>query len=167
MLFGVAKFLDLRYNKCKYFEGSALRFMKIFKRSVASACIYFTAISVFLLAVQLIFGEQTDTTTVTPFRFILILPYSFVISLANIFYKSEASYPFARVICHYLAVVVGFFLFMYLPTVTDVIGSTSLVVLFLTTVLYVFAYVIVKLIGSAIKTKENNNKKYNSMFKKN
>ncbi len=139
--------------------------MKVIKKALASGCVYFTVISVFLLAIQLIFGEETDTTTVTPLRFILIYPYSFLIALGGIVHSDKKINVVLRVLCHYAAVALGFFVLMYIPTATNARGSEILVALFTVTIVYVFGYLIYRLITSVINSKKNKEKKYDSMFK--
>lgn len=139
--------------------------MKAIKKAFTRGCIYFTLISVFLLAIQLIFGEATDTTTVTPLRFILIYPYSFLIALGGIAHADKRLNAVLRVICHYASIALGFFVFMYIPTATDARGSEILVALFTVTVVYAFGYLIYKLVLSTVKSKKNKEKKYDSMFK--
>lgn len=139
--------------------------MKAIKKALAHGCIYFTLISIFLLAVQLIFGEATNTTTVTPLRFILIYPYSFLIALGGIVHADKRLNAVLRVVCHYAAIALGFFIFMYIPTATNARGSEILVALFTVTLVYAFGYLMYRLISSAIKSKKNKEKKYDSMFK--
>lgn len=139
--------------------------MKVIKKALASGCVYFTLISIFLLAIQLIFGEATDTTTVTPLRFILIYPYSFLIALGNIVHSDKKINIVLRVLCHYTTVALGFFVLMYIPTATNARGSEILVALFTVTIVYVFGYLIYRLITSVVNSKKNKEKKYDSMFK--
>lgn len=135
-----------------------------FKRIMKNSCVYFTVISVILLTIQLIFGEQSDYTTVTPWRFILIYPYSCLISAARELMKyDKLSYPI-RVIFHYFAVIWGFFFLMYLPASMKASGSTLLVALSLLTMLYIFSFIAYKLISGVFKSKSNKRKQYDSIF---
>ncbi len=135
-----------------------------FKRILKDACVWFTAISVLILSVQLIFGEESDYTTVTPFRFILIYPYSLLISGANILMKYTKLNYFVRAVCHYFAVIWGFFFLMYLPASMNAGGSTLLVAISLLTLTYVILFTVVKLIKGALKSKANKEKEYDSIF---
>lgn len=129
------------------------------------ACVYFTAVAMVLLIIQAIIGESSDAVTIYPLRFILIFPYALLFSAANTLLSLKTVAKWLRVVCHYLATVMGFLIFMYLPASFDRDGSAILVAIFIVTVLYIFAFLLIAGIRSAIKKNSAEHKKYDSMFK--
>ena len=139
--------------------------MKRLKKILAKACIYYAAITIFLLVCQLISTGASDEMTVTPFRFILIYPYSMAIAFATDFYSNKKMSEFTRTICHYGCVALGFFAFMYLPSATNAHGNDILVALSAISFVYFLMYLIYRLIRASIGRKNNKEQEYDSMFK--
>jgi hypothetical protein len=73
---------------------------------------------------------------------------------------------FARALCHYCCVALGFFAFMYIPSAKNAHGSEIIVALFTVSFVYIASYVVFAIVRSLKNRKKNKEKNYDSMFKK-
>ena len=110
--------------------------MKLFhtvQKLLTGMCVYYTLLSVLLLATSLILNSGAADGIRTPSAsFLFLLPCAFCISMGNQLFRSEALPRWSRILLHYLITVFSFYLFLWLPSNTAAKEST----LFLTLVLF-------------------------------
>ncbi|MBQ8432042.1 MAG: hypothetical protein IJX28_04070 [Clostridia bacterium] len=122
-----------------------------FKRWICNACVYFTAISLFLLLVNLAMTGTDSETAVTPTAFLLIFPASLLMSAAGILLALQALPRWARFLGHYGITTLSFFLFLWLPAGSFARPSTTLIVVVLFSIIYWFLFLMIHLVRSRIR----------------
>ena len=142
-----------------------MNFKETVTRSLRSACTIYTVITVLLLCLKLLISGYEEDVIIEPTRFLLVLPFSIFAAFGFTFMKYEKAPKWARVICQYFCLVVGFFLFMYLPGAGSASDGDQLVALFLFTLLYLFAWLGLALIRLFIRKKKNERSDYKDLYK--
>lgn len=121
-------------------------------------CIWYSGISLFILAINLLIDSQMDG--VEPLNLLLIFPFAFCLALANTVRRTNKLSTATRVILHPLCVLGGFFLCVYMTS------NRNPLVLAVAAAIYGIAALIMWLRARAQKRKANRNTPYISQFGK-
>ncbi len=137
------------------------------KKIGAHTCIYFTAITFLLLF--LYFALSLDLSTgINPVAQICILPFSFLLATANIFFKYATDWGIGwRVSIHYCLTLGGAFVCLYLPNKVEGASSSQGLILFVVmTVLYAVIMGIVLGVRARIRHVTRDSAHYKSLYGK-
>ena len=130
------------------------------KRIGVHACVYFTAVAVFL-----IFFACLQGLNINPVALLLVIPFSFLFAVANIQFKYASFKTVWRVILHGVLTVGGMFCCVYLPN--RVSDQVSVHFGFLVGMLLIYATVMGIILG--IRARANRVKRdathYKSVYK--
>ena len=130
------------------------------KYILVSSCVYFSAITLFLLIIQ---SFSADIRYVTPTRFLLIYPFSLTMALGNLVLESKSLKPAAKVITHYLISVGAFYAFLLAPAKNS--GNPVTLILILTAIYFIIAIPII-VVRARKRKKENDATPYVSVYSK-
>lgn len=136
------------------------------KRICIHACIYFTATTFLLLF--LYFALSLDLTSgIHPLAQVCILPFSFLLAVANIFFKYATDWGMGwRVSIHYALTLGGAFLCLYLPNKVDTATSSQGLILFVVmTVLYAVIMGIILGVRARIRRVTRDESHYKSLYR--
>lgn len=135
-----------------------------FKRILIHTCIYFTTTTFLLLF--LYFALSLDLTSgIQPVAQICILPFSFLLAVANIFFKYATDWGIGwRVSIHYALTLGGAFLCLYLPNKGDAAAKQGLIIFVIMTVLYAVVMSILLGISARIHRVTRDEARYKSLF---
>ena len=136
------------------------------KRIALGTCIYYTAATFLILFLYFVLNVDT-TMGVQPVILLAILPFAFFFSVANTIYRhTEINFGW-KVLIHYLLVVGGAFLFLYLPNKDPQQRASFALILFLLfTVVYFLVMGTIWTIKARIKRVKRDESKYHSVYKK-
>ena len=136
------------------------------KRIALGTCIYYTAATFLILFLYFVLNVDT-TMGVQPVILLAILPFAFFFSVANTIYRhTEINFGW-KVLIHYLLVVGGTFLFLYLPNKDPQQRASFALILFLLfTVVYFLVMGTIWTIKARIKRVKRDESKYHSVYKK-
>lgn len=115
------------------------------------ACVWFSAVSLALILLNLILFSDGTASAIDSVRFLLLFPFSLCASAAGLISQSGKIPRWARVLLHYLIVVVAAMCFLWLPSVSGVRGVTVLIMLVLFTIIYWILFGLVHLIRKRIR----------------
>ena len=119
-------------------------------------CIWYSGISLFILAINLLIDSQMKG--VEPLNLLLIFPFALCLSLATLVRRTDKLSTVARAILHPSCVLGGFFLCVYLTS------NRNPLVLVVAAVIYGITVFIMWLCARAQKRKANRNTPYISQF---
>ena len=124
----------------------------VIKYALTRSCIYFTAITVIILAAQIILIGASEKT-IEPSRFLLIYPFTLAFSLADCIFKARALGITAKVFIHYAVAVFSFYAFVYAPTKSE--ANPVVIIVFLSAVYFIIAtpFLIVRAVNKKKKEK--------------
>ena len=137
------------------------------KKIGVHTCIYFTATTLILLF--LYFALSIDLTSgIHPLAQICILPFSFLLATANVFFKYAADWEIGwRLSIHYCLTLGGAFICLYLPNKGNGGGSNGLVLFIVMTVLYAIIMATVLGIKARIHRVTRDTGRYKNLYKDN
>ena len=133
----------------------------IIRYIINHSCIYFTLLSLVLLFIQYVTSENA-TSYIEPSRFLLLFPFALCISVAECIFKAKSLNIFIKVLIHYVAFVISFYVFVCAPTANL---NKPFVIMALITVLYFIAATPVLVIRGVIKKKQKESVPYESVYK--
>lgn len=116
----------------------------IVKTILTGACVYYTAASLILLVVKLILDGDTGGI-ISVGNFLLLFPFGLSISVAQFICRLPSLPRWGRMLLHYLISLTAFLLFLWLPSKAQTTPSSTLVALFLLSLLYWALYLLGRL----------------------
>ena len=132
------------------------------KKIFVDASIIYTAVVLFVCLV--LTGMTENPPSVSPLNFLFIFPFSLCFSLANYLHHSDRIGAAFKFILHFLLTVGGFFCFLYLPAFPNGKTASSVLVLFIVIVVYLFVYGIVLLLSRRWKREFQSEASYTPQF---
>ncbi len=132
---------------------------------LTGTCVRYTAISLFVLLVNLLFSGNEDAY-VHPSSFLLLLPFALGLSAAATVRKADKLATGARVVLHPLLSLGSFYLCIYLPYQLDKRPSAGqiLAILVLGAVVYGVAVTVLLLLARRTRQKTIDDTPYISQF---
>lgn len=142
-------------------KHSALRFL-------SEACIYYTALCVLTILLNVILSGSFDSDAINCLQFLMFLPFTLFIALGNLLYRRFKSSRPKRYLLHFIAFECGFLLGIYMPyALTSKPSATnSFVIICLALLIYVIAAVIHAVATARGDRQRAEEKPYVSQFKK-
>ena len=129
--------------------------IEIFKSVLFGTCLFYTFISMIILATQLF----SKSDMIDPFRFFMILPFSACIAVANLVLKSKLK-TFPKLCIHFVAIVASFYAFMCAP----IKNGNVLALIALFAFLYIIVASVILIVKRAHSKKTEIKPEYVSMF---
>ena len=137
------------------------------KKIGVHTCIYFTATTLFLLFLYFVLSIDL-TNGIHPLAQICILPFSFLLATANVFFKYAADWEIGwRLSIHFCLTLGGAFTCLYLPNKGNGGGSNGLVLFIVMTVLYAIVMATVLGIKARIRRVTRDTGRYKNLYKEN
>lgn len=121
-----------------------MKITKIVKTILTGACVYYAAASLILLVAKLILDGDAGAI-ISVGNFLLLFPFGLSISVAQLIYRLPSLPRWGRMLLHYLISLTAFLLFLWLPSKAQTSPSSTLVALFLLSLLYWFLYLLGRL----------------------
>ncbi len=118
-----------------------MNFWKNFKRWLLGTSAWYTAVSLCFLTIELFAGGDSYAISATSFA--LLIPFGGCMSAAGMLYGSTSIPRWGRILSHYLITVIGFALFLVLPSQSVFNPVFLLLLLTLLTVLYWILFALV------------------------
>jgi hypothetical protein len=119
------------------------------KRWLVGACVWYAAVSLCFLTVELFAGS--DSYAIAAKSFALLFPFGLCMSLAGMLYGSARVPRWGRMLSHYLITVLAFTLFLVLPSQKVFNPVFVLLLLVLLTVLYWILFALVHIFRGRLK----------------
>ena len=137
-------------------------------RFLSEACIYYTALCIFTILLNVIISGSFDSDAINCLQFLMFLPFTLLISLGNLLYRCFRSSRPKRYLLHFLCFECGFLLGIYMPyAITSKPSATnSFVVICLVLFVYLLGAVIHAVATSRGDRQKAEEKPYVSQFKK-
>ncbi len=108
----------------------------LIKRWLTDACIYFTVVSLILIALQFLINGTEGSARIHTLSFLMILPFALSLSAAGMLLCSERLISSVRYLLHFIITMLSLFLFLYLPSDASVKPSTTLILFVLLSLCY-------------------------------
>ena len=136
------------------------------KKIGVHTCIYFTASTFLLLFLYFVLSLDLSTG-LHPVAQICILPFSFLLATANVFFKYAADWGIGwRVAIHYCLTLGGAFICLYLPNKAESASTSGGLILFVVlTVLYAIVMGIVLGVRARIRRVTRDTSHYKTLYK--
>lgn len=137
---------------------------KLIKKTLNSACIFFTIITAIYMLIMLIINVSEGSAQIEAERVLLFFVFSLLLAIANALLAAKAIHTALRYVIHYLICAVGFWLCFCLPNEMD--ASKTLVGIVLFSVLYAIIMALRGIFSHRIKKikKKETNEKYEKQF---
>ncbi len=126
------------------------------------AAVTYTTVVLFVCFV--LTGVSENSAGISPMNFLLIFPFALCFSLANHLLRSEKLGGFPKFLLHFLLTIGGFFVFLYLPAFPGGKSSSSVLVLFIVTIVYLILYGTVLLLRKRWKKEFGTETTYTAQF---
>jgi hypothetical protein len=137
------------------------------KKIGVHTCIYFTATTLLLLFLYFVMSIDL-TNGIHPLAQICILPFSFLLGVANVFFKYAEDWEIGwRVAIHYCLTLGGAFTCLYLPNKAEGNSSGGLIIFVVLTVLYALVMGIVLGVRARIRRVTRDTGRYKNLYKEN
>lgn len=131
-------------------------------------CRVYTITAVLLLLLQIAIAGNAEQTVIRPEAFLLVLPFACGFALADLLYTWKGAPHIARLLGHFIMVVLSAFLFLYLPMAgAENVTSQKLTFLVILAAAYWICMLPYLIVVSIVKRKKNATTEYQSAFKKN
>lgn len=155
------------YNNPDCAENEVIMKNKAALRFVSEACIYYTAICIFTILLNVIITGSFDSDAINCLQFLMFLPFTLCLSLANLLYRHFAASRPKRYLLHFLACECGFLLGIYMPYAITVKPSAtnSFIIISLALLLYLLGALIHAVATSGRDKRAQEEKPYVSQFK--
>ena len=155
------------YNNPDCAENEVIMKNKTALRFISEACIYYTAICIFTILLNVIITGSFDSDAINCLQFFMFLPFTLCLSLANLLYRHFVSSRPKRYLFHFLAFECGFLLGIYMPYAITVKPSAanSFVIISLALLVYLLGAVIHAVATSKRDRRVKEDKPYVSQFK--
>ncbi len=110
---------------------------QILKAWLTRACVYFTVVSLILVALQLFSNSgKLEDVHISVLSFFLVFPFGLCLSGAGLLFDVTSLPGWAKRLLHYIITVLSLFVFLYLPANAAVSPTTGLIMLTVFTVFY-------------------------------
>ena len=117
-------------------KGLLMNFFKFFKKWLADACVYFTAIALIMILGNLILNGFKDADNIHAGSFLLFFPFGLCLSAAGLLFSSKSLPSWAKYLLHFAITDLSLFLFLWLPSNSGAQASTGIIMLTLFSILY-------------------------------
>ena len=113
-------------------------------RFLSEACIYYTALCILTILLNVIISGSFDSDAISCLQFLMLLPFTLLVALGNLLYRRFKTSRPKRYILHFLAFECGFLLGIYMPyAITSKPSATnSFVIICLVLLVYLLGAVI-------------------------
>ena len=105
------------------------------RKILKNACVYFTALSVFIILARLLTGDASSAGVIYTISFLMLFPFGIAMALAQEILVSRLA-RWIRYLSHFAITAIAAILFLWLPSGVTPTPATGLVLLVLFTVLY-------------------------------
>ncbi len=140
--------------------------MKLLWKLIDHSCRTYTVTSVLFLLLQPCVTESFDQTLIEPASFLMILPFSVIVALANLLYRSKMVSHAVRLTAHFVLCVMSAFLFLYLPGNAQTSTSGKFLIVLFLSVLYWVLMGVYLICSSVRRSKQPSKMEYQNIFKK-
>ena len=123
----------------------------VLKGLFTTACIYYAIFSLVLLLISVILTGGTDGKVIGVLNVLMLFPFSFSLSGAELLRKKEDLSGVARRLLHYLIFTAAFLLFLWLPSNTTKSLTNGLLMIVLFSLVYWIICLILHLTAKRIK----------------
>ncbi len=124
---------------------------KSFTAWLRGGCVYFTAIALVMLLLNIMLQDSGSQFAISPTSFLLIFPMGLTLSLAELLYKLPSMPRWGGALLHYGLSLFSFLLFLWLPLNSTASPAATFVLFTALSVLYWIAYFLVHLIRGRIR----------------
>lgn len=132
------------------------------KKILINTAITYTTVVLFVCFV--LTGVTENSANISPLNFLYIFPFSLCFSFANYLHRSERIGIAVKFVLHFFLTIGGFFFFLYLPAFKNGKRSSSILVLFIITIVYLLVYGIVLLLSKRWKREFHPEGSYTPQF---
>lgn len=129
-----------------------MKTLQTLKKWLVDGCIYYTAITVFFLFINLV---TADVGAIRASSFMLMLPCGLVISIGTQILREKRLSAAVRYLLHYFFTFLGAFLFLWLPADSAATPMAGFLLFLLFSILYWIILLISVMIAKRIRRKSS------------
>lgn len=124
---------------------------KTLQKWLTGGCVYFTALSLLIILINLLMTENVDTKVISPVSFLLFFPCGLCMSAGGLLLRAKALPRWSRFLLHYIICVLAIFLMFYLPVSSHANAMTKLMMFITLSVLYWVLFGLIMLIYTRVR----------------
>ena len=140
--------------------------MKLLSKFFNRVCTVYTLTTLLLLLLQLAAAGSFDGTVIAPESFLLVVPFSAGVAVAQLIYGAKGIHVAWRAVLHFAVCVLSAFLFLYLPAAHGASASDRFLILLAFSAIYWVCMGIYHAIRAMMRPKDEGKTAYQSVFKK-
>jgi len=124
---------------------------KLFQKWLVDGCVYFTALSLLIILINLLATDNATAKSISPVSFLLFFPCGLCMSVGGMLLRVGSIPRWGRYLLHYIICVLAIFLMFYLPVSTQSDAMTKLVMFITLSVVYWVLFGAVMLVYTRVR----------------